>query len=67
MLGSKISNAPEKNSFAISFMHLRLRTECKEDYLGVGESKARQGLHYRVVKIMCSLEGGDGLFQRHVT
>lgn len=27
--GSKISNAPESNSFATSFMHLRLRREVR--------------------------------------
>ena len=40
MLGSKISNAPENNSSAASFMHLELRREGKKDYMAVGESKA---------------------------
>lgn len=31
MPGSKISNAPQNNSFAASFMHLKLRREGKED------------------------------------
>lgn len=41
MLGSKISNAQDNNSFATAFMHLRLRREFKEDYMRVGESKIR--------------------------
>lgn len=32
MLGKKISNSPESNSFVASFMHLKLRQEHKEDY-----------------------------------
>lgn len=44
MLGSKISNALENNSFAFSFMHLELRKEFKEDYTKVGESKVGIGL-----------------------
>ena len=44
MLRSKISNGPEKYSFAVSFMHFRLRRE-----------QAVTG--FRVVsKILCSLE-----------
>lgn len=39
MLGSKISGALENNSFAVYFMHLRLRMEHKEDYMQVGQSK----------------------------
>ena len=35
MPGSKFSNGVENNSFATSFMYLKLRRECKE------ESKAR--------------------------
>lgn len=44
MQGSKISNAPENNNFAASFMHLKLRRESKENYMEVGESKAGIGL-----------------------
>ena len=44
MKGSKISIAPESNSFADSFMHLNLRREYKEDYMEVGESKLGIGL-----------------------
>lgn len=39
MPGSKISNASENDSFEISFIHLELRREHKEDYKKVGESK----------------------------
>lgn len=37
-MGSKLSNAPEMNSFSTSFMHLKLRKAPKEDYTEVGES-----------------------------
>ena len=37
--GSKISNAPEKDSFAISDTHLELGRERREDYMKVGERK----------------------------
>ena len=40
----KTSDAPEKDSFAVSFVHLKLRQEPKEDYMKVGESKVRIGL-----------------------
>ena len=41
----------------VSFIHLELRQEHKEDYGKVGESKAELG--YRTVNtIMCSLESG---------
>ena len=43
MLESNISNAPENNTFAVSFMHLELGRECKEDYMEVEESKAGTG------------------------
>ena len=39
MSGSENLNAPENNSFATYFMHLRLRRECKEDYKEVGKIK----------------------------
>lgn len=39
-------------------MYLELRREFK-DYMQVGESKV--GLTYRIVKILCSLEGGHVL------
>ena len=38
MLGRKISNALEKDSFAV-LTHLELRREYKEDYIMVRESK----------------------------
>ena len=57
MPGSKISNAPKNNSFTASFMHWRLRGgQCKKDHIKVGESKV--GLDYRIVKVICFLEGG---------
>ena len=51
MLGSKISNAPENNFFAVAFMNLRLSGVCEEDSMW---EKARRGLDYRIVQIMCS-------------
>lgn len=39
MLRSKISNGPERNTFAASLKHLKLRRELKEAYMEVGESK----------------------------
>ena len=39
-----MSNALEINSFAASVMHLKLKRECKEDYLEVRESKVGIGL-----------------------
>lgn len=56
MPGNKISNAPENKRFAVSFMLLELRMVHKEDYMKW--EKARQGLDYRIVQIMCSLKGG---------
>lgn len=39
------------------FYTFRIKEECKEDYMKMGESKV--GLDNRIVKrIMCSLEGG---------
>lgn len=38
--------APENNGFAASSIHLKLRRECKEDYMTVGEGKAGTGLDY---------------------
>ena len=55
--GSKMSNAPENDSFAVSFIHVELRRDCKRDYVKVGESNV--GSVYRIVnKILCFLEGG---------
>ena len=34
---------PQNPSFAVSFMHLKLRREYKEDYMKVGESKVGIG------------------------
>ena len=39
MPGSKISNVLESNSFAASFMYLKLRRGCKKDYMEIGESQ----------------------------
>ena len=45
--GSKISNAPENDTFSASFIHLELRRA------------GREGGDYRIInKIMCCLEGG---------
>ena len=57
MARSKISKALGGNSFAGSFMHLKLRRGRKEDDGKVG--KARQGLDDRIVAgIVCSRGGG---------
>lgn len=37
--GSKISDAPESKSFAMSFIHLELRRGEKEDYMKLRENK----------------------------
>lgn len=56
MPGSKLSNAPENDSFVVSFISLELRREYRKDYMKVGQS--RQGLGYRTInKITCFLEG----------
>lgn len=65
MLGSKISNAPETESLAVSFTHLKLRREHEEDYMKVGESKVGIGLQGSY--IMCSLEGGHAYFKGMLT
>lgn len=47
MLGSKISDVSENNSFAVFwgfFMNLRVREEGKEDDIEVGKSKVETGL-----------------------
>ena len=44
MLESKISNVPDYDSFAVPFMHWKLRRGCKENYMKEGESKAGAGL-----------------------
>lgn len=36
-----ISNAPENDSSAVSSMHLKLRKECKEDYMKVDKKQGR--------------------------
>lgn len=43
MPGSQTSSAPENDGFAVLFMHLDLRRECK-DYTKAGESKAGKPL-----------------------
>ena len=55
MLGSKTANAPENNSFVISFMHLKYRSGLKKDGTEAGET--RWELDYRTVKT-CSLAAG---------
>lgn len=44
MSGSKLLSTVENNSCTVSFMHLRLRRKCKEDYVKVGGSKVGIGL-----------------------
>lgn len=46
----------QRKSFVVSFIHLKLKRESKKDHMKVEESK--QALDYRMVKIICSLEGG---------
>ena len=41
---SKISDAPEINSFMVCFLYLELRREHEEDYRKVGESKVGVGI-----------------------
>lgn len=48
-------NCSTKWQFAASFIHLELMREHKKDYVSVGENKA--GFDYKIVKVMCSLEG----------
>lgn len=36
MAGSKLSDAPESNGSAVSFMHVKRRKEQKGDYMEVG-------------------------------
>ena len=52
MLGSKISVALENNNFAVSFIHLQLRRDHKEDYIMMGESKAGIGLQDYVLSCL---------------
>lgn len=42
-VGSKVSGAPENDSFAVSFVHLELRRKSKK-YRKVEESQAGTGL-----------------------
>ena len=44
MPGSTISDAPDNNCCAASFLCLRLRSGHTEDYLEVGESEVGAGL-----------------------
>ena len=60
---SKILNTPESNSFAASFIHLKLGGNIRK--ITWRWDKARKELGYRIVnKILCSLEGCYILFQR---
>lgn len=43
-LGSKILHALKNDSFIVSFIHLELKREHKEDYMKVKENKAWIGL-----------------------
>lgn len=58
---SKVSNAPENDSSAVSLLRWELKKDCQDDYKEERESKARKSLWlaYRIVnKVTCSLEGG---------
>ena len=57
--GEQISNAPENNSVAVSFMHLKLRRDHKEDYRKKGESSGDW------ITILLNLRG-DSYFQGRV-
>lgn len=66
MLGSKLSNSPENVCFAVSFMYLDLRRECKQDDMRVRESKARVGLQTSADRILSHFRrrGERGHFTR---
>ena len=57
--GSKISNAPENDSFAVLFVHLELKREHMEDSRKVEESKVGKSLwlDYRIVNKVMLLNG----------
>lgn len=55
ILGSKILCAIENEFFRL-FLHLKLRRECEENCMKVGESKVSIGLQGSY-KIMFSLDG----------
>ena len=44
MRGSRISDVPENDNFATFFLYLKLKRECKQDYMKVEESKMGNGL-----------------------
>lgn len=44
LLGSKIPQAQENDSFAVSCTHLELSRECKKEYMKVGESRTEKSL-----------------------
>lgn len=45
MPGRTISNAPKSGSFAVSFVHFKLRRKCKENYVNMKESKVGSELY----------------------
>ena len=57
MLRSKISNAPQHDSFVVLFIHLELRRAHK-DYVKVGESKVgKLWLDYRIMNKIWAPQG----------
>lgn len=46
---TEMSNALERDNFAVSFMHLKIRRELKEDYMKRGESKVGTELQNDVI------------------
>lgn len=57
----------QRITFAVSFMHLRLRRGCKKKRLISDEhlEKARQGPDCRIVQIICPLKGGHTFQEYH--
>lgn len=49
---SKISDAPENDSFTVFFIHLELWRKCKDNYRKAEESKVQDSK-----QDMCSLQG----------
>lgn len=58
MLGSEISNAPEKDRFAASFMRL-IKEGTRAGDMEAAEGKADGSLGCRAIEMMCFLEDGD--------
>lgn len=56
-MGSKLLNALDQDSFAVSFMDLKLERE----RFTLRREKVRWGLDWRIIKIMCFFQGGYAL------